>query len=150
MTSILRSALRKLDRAASRLDPGWLADPYGNALAGRNPGKASLVSNLPEGATPIDHPTWNRRLQDWGYLVGEIFHPMSDLIGTVVNIGTKDGVVYDTALVVAFRDAGMLVLDGGRKRFPLSPERGVASMEGPEDVHCNDIARGYVHPGGTR
>jgi hypothetical protein len=56
MTSILRSALRKLDRAASILDLGWLADPYGNALAGRTPGKASLVINLPEGARGYVHP----------------------------------------------------------------------------------------------
>ena len=106
------------------------------------------MSELPEGAVPFDHPTWNRRRGDWGfYQNGDHFISMSDLVGKVVNVGTKDGVVYDTAMVTAFRDTGLLVLDLGRKGTIFN---GAADMDGPEEIHCHEIARGYVHPDGPR
>jgi len=108
------------------------------------------MSQIPDGATPFDHPDWNRRLGLWGFYGGGDFFPMNDLEGHVVNVGTKDGLVYDGATAVRFTADGALVLEGGRKGFPWSPERGVTEMTGPESVHCHDIARGYVHPDGPR
>jgi hypothetical protein len=109
------------------------------------------MSQLPDGAIPFDHPDWSGSRQEWGYYVARAdsdFLRIRDLTGKVVNVGTKDGLVYEAVTVVSFAD-GVLTIDGGRKGFPWSPERGVTEMTGPEAVHCHDIARGYVHPEGT-
>lgn len=108
------------------------------------------MSNLPEGATPFDHPDWSRTGGDWFCWTAAEPLRMSDLVGKVVNVGTKDGEVYEAATVADFTDKGFLVLEGGRKGFPWSPERGITDMDGREDVHCHDIARGYVHPDDPR
>jgi hypothetical protein len=105
------------------------------------------MSKLPEGVVPIDHPYFDREAGTWIYRQGSGFARMDDLMGRVVNIGTKDGAVYDTALVVDFHDTGLLVLDGGRKQYS---GLGVVEVSRPESVHCDDIARGYVHPDGSR
>lgn len=105
------------------------------------------MSTLPEGAIYLDHPDWSPSHRAW-VCYGDAVTPMADLVGKVVNIGTKDGVVYDTATVVSFSDSGTLVLEGGRKRSPWPP--GATETEGREEIHCHDIARGYIHPEGGR
>jgi len=106
------------------------------------------MSNLPDGAIPFDHPDWSRIRPGWIYWTAGGPRPMTELIGKVVNVGTKDGLVYDGATVAGFTEDGFLTLEGGRKGFPWSPERGVTEMTGSESVHCHDIARGYVHQKG--
>lgn len=107
------------------------------------------MSKLPEGATPFDHPDWIPRRSAWGCHGRDGIILMADLVGKTVNVGTKDGLVYDGATAVSFTEDGVLVLDGGRKGSPWR-DSDVTPMTGPEPVHCYDIARGYVHPeGGT-
>src|SRR3984957_11285742 len=106
------------------------------------------MSELPEGAIPFDHPDWGRD-GTWIYWSGDGPHPMTELAGKTVNVGTKDGLVYDGAVVAGFTPDGYLILRGGRKGLPWRGTE-ITEMDGSESVHCHDIARGYVHADGPR
>jgi hypothetical protein len=83
----------------------------------------------------------------WGFYTNDLpggYLAASDLPGKTVNIGTKDGEVFDTTTVTGFNDrTGVLTLTGG--------QTGAAYRDGPPvplviaTVWINDIARGYVH-----
>lgn len=106
------------------------------------------MSTLPDGAIPFNHPDWSRIRPGWIYWTAGGPQPMTELVGKTVNVGTKDGLVYDAATVAAFTDDGFLTLEGGRKGFPWRGSE-ITGMTGLESVHCHDIARGYIHPEGT-
>ena len=105
------------------------------------------MSQLPEGATPFDHPDWIPRRSAWGCHGRDGIILMDDLVGKTVNVGTKDGLVYDGAVVAGFTPDGSLILRDGRKGLPWRGTE-ITEMDGSESVHCHDIARGYIHPEG--
>jgi hypothetical protein len=64
------------------------------------------------------------------------------LVGKTVNIGTKDGMVFDSARVTAFDDRqGILTITGGLNQS----YSGEPVPTGTERVWVHDIARGYIH-----
>ena len=87
---------------------------------------------------------------DWHYICEGADLPLSDLVGKVVNIGDKDGGVWDTVTVTAC-DArtGKLTLQGGGygARFRDTEAK---PFEGTVDLYAHDIARGYIHPEPTK
>lgn len=73
-----------------------------------------------------------------------------DLVGRIVNMSTRNGMVYDSARVVAFDGSrGILHVDGG-VRQSVSDVQPVPTRAA--EVCVEDIARGFIHslPGEPR
>jgi hypothetical protein len=71
--------------------------------------------------------------------------PASSLVGRVLNIGDKDGGVYEGVTLTAFDEqTGYLILEGGISGSVFRPEE-ARPLERPERLWAHDIARGYVH-----
>jgi hypothetical protein len=67
----------------------------------------------------------------------------SALVGCTVNIGTKDGVVFDSALVTSFNERnGILTVEGGLQQAYSDPQ---PRPTGTAEVSVHDVARGYIH-----
>jgi len=80
----------------------------------------------------------------WELASDDGYFPAADLVGQTVNIGSKDGVVFDSVTVASFDDrSGTFTLTGGRIGRAYSdaePRPG-----GNERLYLHDLARGYVH-----
>lgn len=94
---------------------------------------------------------WSGRLGRW---ITETSDPassefsmlhVSDLVGKTVNIGDKDGGVWDAVTVTEFDETtGYLTLEGGQ----LGSAFGRAEPRPLERAHAlwaHDVARGYIH-----
>jgi hypothetical protein len=93
---------------------------------------------------------WSGRLGDWimDQRTGEedwAMRLVSSLVGQVVNIGDKDGGVYEGVTVTAFDERrGYLTLEGGACGSWLRPED-ARPLEGQVSLHVHDVARGYIN-----
>jgi len=102
-----------------------------------------------EGKDVFDRLDWYRTKTGW-YMdqrtSGEWgCAPVASLVGRTVNIGTKDGLVYDSVKVAAFDErSGVLTLEGGSTGSRWNDDDPV-EMTGPDQVSVYDVARGYVH-----
>jgi hypothetical protein len=75
------------------------------------------------------------------------FALVSSLVGKTVNIGDKDGYVWDSVTVTRFDERrGFLTLEGGRHGSAFHPEDEAWPLEGLHSLSVHDIARGYIHP----
>ncbi len=87
----------------------------------------------------------HRGQRGWGFLTGDGHLPAAGLIGQIVNIGTKDGLVYDTCTVTAFDSRqGVLTVTGGRTGSPWAGGE-PTPLGGEDQVQLWDIACGYIH-----
>lgn len=94
-----------------------------------------------------------RRSQKLGCWVAEIrvlgdFSMMrvADLVGKTVNIGDKDGGVWEGVTVTAFSEGtGFLTLEGGQFGSVMSPDDEARLLEHATSLSAYDIARGYIH-----
>lgn len=96
-------------------------------------------------------PEWSRDRRGWYMetpLAGEWDSVLvSSLVGKTVNIGDKDGGVYEGVTVTAFDErTGHLTLEGGVMGSAYRPEE-ARPLERPERLWAYDVARGYVHSG---
>ena len=83
----------------------------------------------------------------WRIWTTEASYPLASLADRVVNIGDKDGCVYEAVTVTACDErTGELAVTGGSfgRRFR---DTEAAPFEGTRTIAARDIARGYVHPG---
>lgn len=93
---------------------------------------------------------WSRRFGGWfmDQRTGDdewAAVPVSSLVGQVVNLGDKDGHVYEGATVTAFdEERGYLTLAGGMHGSPYRPGS-IAPLEAPEQVWVHDVARGFIN-----
>jgi len=72
--------------------------------------------------------------------------PVSALVGKTVNIGDKDGGVYEGVTLTAFDEqTGYLTLEGGISGSCFRPEE-AKPLQRPERLLAHDVARGFVHP----
>lgn len=118
------------------------ADAVRRVLSGDEPEREAAVSE--PGKIPFSDVDW--RKGEWACYVDGRPVPLRDLVGKVVNIGTKDGLVYDSVQVTALAErTGYLTVEGGRKGGAYGGE--VTGLAAPEDIIAWDIARGYIHPG---
>lgn len=69
--------------------------------------------------------------------------PLSELEGKTVNIGDKNGGVYEGVTVAGF-DGRMLMVEGGGYGT-IFGSRKAEPFEGRRGIYAHDIARGYVH-----
>lgn len=70
--------------------------------------------------------------------------PVTDLVGERVNVGDKDGGVYEGVTVAAFDEkTGHLVLEGGVTGSALRPEE-ARPLEEPLRLWAHDVARGRI------
>lgn len=93
---------------------------------------------------------WGHKLQAWVTWTADDVIPLRALAGRTVNIGTKDGMVYEGATVTGFDAlAGVLVIEGGMCGRPRFEPGEAESLDGPDKVRADDIARGYIHPAST-
>lgn len=70
--------------------------------------------------------------------------PVSSLVGQVVNIGDKDGGVYEGVTVTAFDEArGYLTLEGGVHGSCFRPDE-ARPLEHLLSLHVHDVARGFL------
>ena len=83
--------------------------------------------------------------QQWGFFGRDRFIPVDDLMDRVVNIGTKDGLVFEHATVAGFTASrGILTLTGGICGSVYGDKQG--EPNDAANVLMHDIARGYLHP----
>ena len=88
----------------------------------------------------------NRRGK-WTFQTRDSLLPAGELVGSMVNIGTKDGVVFDSALVVSFNEQnGILTVDGGLRQAYSDPQ---PRPTGTAEISVHDVARGYIHAPGA-
>jgi|SRR5580693_3165051 hypothetical protein len=80
---------------------------------------------------------------EYGFGTRYGFLPAADLVGCVVNLGDKGGVVYEAVTVTAAED-GALVLEGGRMGWLYQdrPPEPVAH----ETLPFTEVARGFTRP----
>jgi hypothetical protein len=72
--------------------------------------------------------------------------PVSSLVGKTVNIGDKDGGVWDAVTVTAFDETrGFLTLEGGRYGSAFRSAEEARPLEGLHSLSAYDVARGYIH-----
>jgi hypothetical protein len=82
----------------------------------------------------------------WGFHTRTAYLPAGGLVGKTVNIGSKDGPVYEACTVTAFDPAtGILTLAGGRAGNPWTPDVPPEPVTTAQ-ISLYDIARGYLHP----
>jgi hypothetical protein len=68
------------------------------------------------------------------------------LVGKTVNIGDKDGGVYEGVTVSSFDESrGVLYLEGGMCGSAFGSEDELRPLDGLVPLHVHDVARGYVH-----
>jgi hypothetical protein len=86
----------------------------------------------------------NPRTREWEFRSDDGYIPADDLVGKVVNIGTKDGAVFDSVTVAGFdHETGRFTLTGGRIGSPYSDAEPTPVESARLWVY--DIARGYIH-----
>jgi len=70
--------------------------------------------------------------------------PVSALVGQKVNIGDKDGGVYEGVTVTGFEPAaGVLILEGGLSGSCFRPEE-AAPLPAGSRLSVHDVARGFI------
>ena len=88
--------------------------------------------------------TFFHKAGGWGFYTSTGFLPAAELLGHKVNLGTKDGGVYEATTVIDFSERyGQLRVEGGRFGMAYTP--GDVRPVGPEDVPVTEIARGYIN-----
>lgn len=101
-----------------------------------------------EGQVRFGEGRWGRtRGEDGFYCAGDPgWIPVRDLIGRPVNLGTKDGLVYESVVVTGSTVDGRLILQPGTGRmgWPWQPERDPEPVGAGETVPVTEIARGYI------
>jgi hypothetical protein len=95
--------------------------------------------------------TWARTRAEYGfYCAGDPgWLPATALYGRIVNLGTKDGLVYDAVVVTGVLPDGALALrpDTGRVGWPWQPEREPEAVGPGERLPVTEVARGFIHGG---
>jgi hypothetical protein len=85
----------------------------------------------------------------WMYASAGSDHPLAGLVGKVVNIGDKDGGVYEGVTVAAVDErTGYLTVRGGSFGI-LFRDSEAAPFEGDRLIAPYDIARGIIRPAAT-
>jgi hypothetical protein len=70
---------------------------------------------------------------------------VSELVGSVLDVGDKDGGVYEGVTLSAFDEAsGYLTLEGGVSGSRFRPED-ARPLERPLRLWAHDVARGALH-----
>jgi hypothetical protein len=95
--------------------------------------------------THVSH--WDGR---WRFSTTEDNPPLATLVGCTVNIGDKDGGVYEGVTVTAVDErTGQVTVTGGGfgVRFRDDEAR---PFEGTRTIAAHDIARGFIRPQGRR
>ncbi|MCW2929885.1 MAG: hypothetical protein JWM19_847 [Actinomycetia bacterium] len=111
-----------------------------SALLDAPPQTALDAMRRPDGQVPFYQGDLRRA--GWSFESGGQLLAAADIVGQVVNIGTKDGLVYDSARVTALDERrGVLTVEGGQHAGLAGDPRPTGTAE----VMVYDIARGYVH-----
>lgn len=100
-----------------------------------------------DGKTYFDHVEYSTSRRDWIAWTSDDVMLLKDLVGKVVNIGTKDGMLYEGTTVTGIdQRRGLLTIEGGRCGRPLMEPGESDPVDEPEVIDPYDIARGYIHP----
>lgn len=73
--------------------------------------------------------------------------PIEELTGKLVNLGSKDGAVFERVTVTGADDRGVLSFEGGRTGWPWQPEREPVELPGTQYIWAYEVARGFIWPG---
>lgn len=103
------------------------------------------------GRVNFSYLIWSKTLQAWimETRTGGVHEaaPVASLVGRTVNIGDKNGGVWDAVTVTAFDErTGHLTLEGGRCGVPGHLED-AWPLDKPMRLWVHDVARGYIHGG---
>jgi hypothetical protein len=90
---------------------------------------------------------WSTANGEAGFFTADDWLPAASLIGKTVNLGTKDGMVYDSVTVGGYTPDGMLTVRDGLVGWPHDPEREHRPPRPGECLPVTEIARGYIHAG---
>jgi hypothetical protein len=96
--------------------------------------------STPRGQAGTEFSQGDFRKGEWSFYAGDSIIAAKSLVGRVVSIGTKDGLVFERSTVTAV-DRGIMLLTGGESAaygdHKLKPVTKVA-------VYIHDIARGFT------
>ena len=95
-----------------------------------------------DGRLPFGAGAYQRDL-GFGFWTQDGFFAAADMIGPLVNIGSKDGVVFERTRITGVDARGYLTLEGGRMGWPWQ-EREPEELHEPEQLWIYDIARGFI------
>lgn len=101
-----------------------------------------------DGKVYFDHLEYSTSRREWiAWTKGDAMS-LKGLVGKIVNIGTKDGMVYENTTVTSLdQSQGLLTIEGGRCGGRPVMEPGESDpVDEPEVIGPYDIARGYIHP----
>jgi hypothetical protein len=100
-----------------------------------------------DGKVYFDHAEYSTRHGDWIAWTRDDVILLKDLVGKVVNICTKDGMVYEATTVTGIDNRwGLLTIEGGRCGRPIMEPGESDPVDKPEVIDPYDIARGYINP----
>lgn len=86
----------------------------------------------------------NSANHQWGFHAATRFILAEEIVGRVVNIGTKDGLVLDSVTVHEFDPGtGIMIFRGGTKGWPHEDREPVPNEVAR--IYLPDVARGYLH-----
>jgi hypothetical protein len=89
---------------------------------------------------------WNGRLKAYTAYTRDDVVPLAALVGRVVNLGSKNGLVYEGVTVAEFdQNRGELVLEGGASGV-LYRDTEAIPLDRQARIYAHDVARGYIHP----
>lgn len=100
-----------------------------------------------DGKIHFDHPGYVRYLGEWVAYSSDVEGgriPFASLVGKKVNIGDKDGGVYE-GVTVTKAEGGELTVEGGAYGVRFQDEE-ARPFDGTRTILAYDIARGYIHP----
>lgn len=90
---------------------------------------------------------WGHKLHAWVAWTRFDVVPLSALTGRTVNLGGKNGGIYEGVTVTAVDNrTGKITVEGGSSVSCWPRDDELKPLAGPASIYVNDIARGYVHP----
>jgi hypothetical protein len=98
-----------------------------------------------DGLVAFGNGDYSRRTGTYTFRTAHGDVPAAGLIGCRVNLGTKDGVVFEATTVTA-ADRDELVLEGGRMGWPYQPSQAPEPVRAGCRIAITEIARGYTRP----
>jgi hypothetical protein len=128
----------------------WVA--HGGDLSASPEMREALSRHVPgtrpgskdDGRTHFDHVEFSSVRRGYiGWTPDGRVVPMADLEGKTVNIGDKNGGVYEGVTVTGFDGRALTVQGGGYGTIFGSRE--AEPFPGTRRIYAHDIARGYIH-----